>query len=439
MNNKLKILFSILILNMGCSMSNIRTHEELIKPIDNSIKESVKPTSSPTVQQTTQPVSVPIIEPSSISIVNNFTSKHIYTDKNLYIDGIKINIDKIIKSNQIIYPKIKLNTKGDGFITFYSNTGKTVDIVDKFYNETPKEKISYALVKNYTVETEVIKDDFDAISIDNNGNGIVYSYNRATYDIDPDYKNGTRYTNFRNEISYRSVKNYVISDEKKIIETLKNYDYSYTPSHLILSPNGNGMFIDFKYKIETNVTNSKKQEVFVKKVTNFVPEKDFIKIGEIDNIDSYDKDVITNKYSNILDYLDSLGNGYIKYQTIDNKTGVLPIKNYSFDFDTKFIVNTEFENYPNKLDENGNGELVYLKFIDPDIKDLIISTIKNYKNVSTRVIKNFQNNRTNKNANIYLTTSYLSNGNGFITWNEYDFDKGTDNYYIQDIKDYKLI
>lgn len=432
MRKKITLLSASFLL-IGCNINTITN-----KAIDNSIKESIKPTSSPIVQQTTQATSLPSSEPSNSPIINNSTSKRIYTDKSIYINGtnIKVDIDKISKFNSK-FSKFKLNNKGNGFITFYTEyyDGSTSDIVQRFYNGIPKEKINYALIKDYKVVTDSIEDDFDAISIDDNGNGIVYSYNRAT-------KNQVESKiTFTNEISYRKVSNYIISNEKNIIETSKYDGYNYNPPHLILNSNGTGTFYDFRNKVVNNTIISNKQELFVRKVTNFIPEKEYIKVLDIESDDNYYLRVnLYNRYINTLDKLDSNGNGNLVYDTNYNKIGIIPIRNYDIDFMKSVIVtDNNIETYPNTLDINGNGENLYFQNTNEGNLNLILKTVKNYKDISTTVIKDFQNNITSKNSNINLTNYYLSNGNGFIIWSEYDTDKKINTSYIQDIKDYRLI
>jgi hypothetical protein len=222
---------------------------------------------------------------------------------------------------------------------------------------------------------------------------------------------------------------------------LPKYDgYDYNPPHLILNSNGNGTFYELRNKVVNNTIISNKQELFVRKVINFIPEENFIKVGEIDSNNYSLRVNLYNRYINTLDKLDSNGNGHLVYNTSDNKIGIIPIRNYDIDFMKSVIVtDNNIETYPNTLDINGNGENLYLQNTNEGNLNIILKTVKNYKDISTTIIKDFQNNIASKNSNINLTNYYLSNGNGFIIWNEYDFDKGTSDYYIQDVKDYKLI
>lgn len=162
---------------------------------------------------------------------------------------------------------------------------------------------------------------------------------------------------------------------------------------------------------------------------------------DIESDDNYYLRVnLYNRYINTLDKLDSNGNGNLVYDTSDNKIGIIPIRNYDIDFMKSVIVtDNNIETYPNTLDINGNGENLYFQNTNEGNLNLILKTVKNYKDISTTIIKDFQNNITSKNSNINLTNYYLSNGNGFIIWSEYDTYKNINTSYIQDIKDYKLI
>lgn len=425
------MILMIILLNTSCNgLSGIDTKNT---PVKNETKDVNYNTETKVISKTPDPTST-----SSENITSLVSTKRVFSDnKNFYINNpyYKINIEKISDFNGSIV-NTKINKNGDGFITFYSIPGAVLDLVDPFFGRTQKVKIKYALVKNFKAVSDYVEDDFDAISIDENGNGIVYSYLRAKFDIDPQLKSGSRFTNFRNEISYREVKNYNISSEKKIIETIRYSGAEYTPYHLVLSPTGNGMILDIKYE-------NQKQILMVRKVVNFIPENIADKILEIDSetaLQILPHPHHISVYRDILDNLNDKGNGYIKYETRDNKTGLIFIKNYIIEPQSSVIIDTEFYSYPDKLDENGDGEFYYLKYSQVEnSRDLVFSIIKNYKVISKKIIKYFPNGKSRSDVNVEINFCTIKNGNGFIIWREIDLNKNETVTYIQDINNYKLI
>ncbi|MBC7475429.1 MAG: hypothetical protein H7263_14155 [Candidatus Sericytochromatia bacterium] len=318
-----------------------------------------------------------------------------YKFNNIFID--------IPSAGQVI-----VNSKGNGFLTFNSNYG--CGNTDSSSFSSCGGHTRYVKLKDYKVVSQPKEDIFDRISIDENGNGIVYTYSNAVQ------KNtvigSSLYSERHNNITFRKVNQFEISDKEELIESLSNLSLEYRPAQLILNPTGNGSSYYFEYSTD-NVT------LYVKKINNFISEKEYVNVGTFSN-DEYVSG--SNSY-----YLDNNGNGYIHFKTREQKTQIILIKNYLVKSNMSLVVNNV--NYPSGgLDSNGSGNNVYVEKNSDNKFDLKIQSISNYKDIETKTIKNFPI------TNLYnFLGYYLKNGKGYIIWKE---DNNTDSLGISNVSIY---
>lgn len=389
------IISSILILNMGCSVStnNTSTQTDI----------SIKPTSSPIIQNTNSPIIQPTnekIEKIDLPIIelklNRETKDKIFNLKT-YInskgDGLlvynnyfrKITNFKISDKEDIYYKpenkdiisivELNVNESGNGFLITDKVTTCTTKDNSCLYDYSSRKIFK---IIDFNIDKEINKNQFDSISIDNNGNGIGYIYNQL-----------------KNTIEYKLINKFNIDGLSKLLSSEKN------KIKVKLDNNGNGFIFYFE-----NINNNDKKDsiLYVKKISNLVPEKDFTKVKVFQINDFINIDEVNLN-------LDSIGNGYIYF--IKDKLYINEIIDYIFsNKETIFEINSSINlqlnsngTSSNSYVENNNGtyNINYQIFDKNSFKENnIVSASKEYLN----------------NNSICLN----SNGDGFIYWLKNDQD-----------------
>lgn len=324
--------------------------------------------------------------------------------------------------------KINLNNFGDGFISFkWPSVGICFDNVSYFSCGNNNNNRYYVKMKNYIPVSEPKLEIFDQIIIDNDGNGILYTYSDAIQEILPPTDPAINKRKIYNNISFKKITGFNISDKSETIESLNNLDQTYDPTQLILDSKGTGEYFYFD-----------SDYLYIKKVNNFIPDKDYTNVGKFSNHyylginrSSHDSTLNTNNF-------DINGNGYFSFPIVDsNKTNIIPIKNSILQPEKSFMVDSA--NYPKKLDENGNGNNMYLEKNASDKYDLKIQDISSYNKIETRTIKNFPENVDIIYPKNNLLNFYLKNDKGFVIWSENKGNNTTEVYlkYISDFDFYK--
>lgn len=319
--------------------------------------------------------------------------------------------------------KIILNNKGNGFVSFKTTYSGICPDLGGYLNKCGDTNRYYIKINNYAVTSEQQKDIFDSISIDENGNGILYTYSNAVQE----YKliDSVGIFNRYNNITFKKINNFNISEKEEILDKLNNLNASYTPDHLILSPTGNGQYFYFT-----------EQGLYVKKVNDFITEKNYSNVGKFEYdhnigvVKDYDLDSLR------INNLDNNGNGYIYFSTGKGTINVIPLKEYILMPEKSFIVNSI--NYPKELDKNGNGQYVYLEKSNNVSHDLKVQYISNYINTNTIIIKSFPINTIVPDfQDNNLLNFYLKNGKGFIVWYEQK-DSNINEIYLKYISDFNF-
>ncbi|MBC7475854.1 MAG: hypothetical protein H7263_16345 [Candidatus Sericytochromatia bacterium] len=318
--------------------------------------------------------------------------------------------------------KININSKGDGFITFnVSQSCGNTDLI----RICPIPKKYYIKCKDYKVISEPKQDYFDEISIDESGNGILYTYSNVKY-VKSTSENKTS-----NNITFRKINKFDISDKEEVIESLNSLEFNYKAPHLILSPKGDGE--EFYFDDSTNIP-----ILYMRSISSFIPDRTYINKGQFSpdfylgvsqQQDKYNSSLNTNN-------LDENGNGYLHFRTKDQKMNVIPIEKFILKSEKSFIVNLNV--YPKELDKNGNGTIFHTNSSKENVYDLEIQNILNYMPTEKKVIKNFINNNSLTGFPTKIFLDYLSkNEKGFIVWSEQK-DANTSEIYLKYMSDFSF-